>query len=107
MSISYIVLGQANPAAATTTTLYTSVATVVVSTLVVCNQANAAATYRVAVKPAADTLSTLHYVAYNALLSPYDSVALTLGVTLGTAETIVVYSSNSSTSFNLFGVEVI
>ena len=107
MSISYSVLGQANPAAATTTTLYTSIATVVASTLVVCNQANTAATYRVAVKPAADTLSTLHYIAYNTSISPYESVALTLGVTLGTAETVQVYASSSTLSFNLFGTEIL
>jgi len=107
MSVTYKVLGQANPAATTTTTLYTSSSTVVVSTLVVCNQANAATTYRVAVKPTANTLSTLHYVAYNSSIAAYDSVALTLGITMGTAENVIVYSSTSTTSFNLFGTEII
>lgn len=112
MSISYFVLGQSNPAAATTTTLYTSPSaitggTTIASTLVICNQSNAAATYRVAVKPTADTLSKLHYVAYNASVAAYDSIALTLGITMGTAENIIVYSSSGSISFNLFGTEII
>ena len=107
MSISYKVLGQENPAAATNTTLYTSAATVIVSTLVICNQASSSMTYRIAVKPSADALSTLHYIAYNATLAANDSAALTLGITMSAAENIIVYSSNSSTSFNLFGTEII
>lgn len=107
MSVTYKVLGQVIPSATVATTLYTSSSTVVASTLVVCNQSNAAATYRVAVKPTADTLSTLHYIAYNTSIAAYDSIALTLGITMGTAENIIVYSNISSMSFNLFGTEII
>lgn len=107
MSISYKVLGQENPAATTVTTLYTSAGTVIISSLVICNQASSAMTYRIAVKPTADTLSTLHYIAYNTSIAAYDSIALTLGITMGTAENIIVYSNISSMSFNLFGTEII
>ena len=106
MSLSYKVLGQANPATTTVTTLYTSAGTVVISTLVICNQASSSMTYRIAVKPTADALSTLHYIAYNAALSANETIALTLGITMAGAENIIVYSSNSSTSFNLFGTEI-
>ena len=106
MPLSYKVLGQANPAATTVTTLYTSAGTVVISTLVICNQASSSMTYRIAVKPTADTLSTLHYIAYNAALAANETIALTLGITMSAAENIIVYSSNASTSFNLFGTEI-
>ena len=109
MAVSYKVLGQSYPAAATTTTIYTvgTGTAAVVSTIVVCNQTSTSATYRIAIKPTADTLSTLHYVAYNAVVPALDSVSLTVGMTLGAAENIIVYSSNSSTSFNAFGTEIV
>jgi hypothetical protein len=52
MATSYKVLGQSNPAATTATTLYTVPAATqaVISTLVVCNQASTAATFRLAVR---------------------------------------------------------
>jgi hypothetical protein len=45
-------------------------------------------------------------VAYNAAIPALDTVSLTVGMTLGEAENIIVYSSNSSTSFNIFGTEI-
>jgi hypothetical protein len=108
MAVTYKVLGQAYPAAATTTTVYTvgTSTAAVISTVVVCNQTSTSATYRIAVKPTASTLDTLHYVAYNAAIPALDTVSLTVGMTLGAAENIIVYSSNSSTSFNVFGTEI-
>jgi hypothetical protein len=108
MAVAYKVLGQAYPAAATTTTVYTvgTATNAVISTVVVCNQTSTSATYRIAVKPTVDTLSTQHYVAYNAAIPALDTVSLTVGMTLGEAENIIVYSSNSSTSFNVFGTEI-
>jgi hypothetical protein len=108
MAVTYKVLGQSNPAAATTTTIYTvaTATAAVVSTIVVCNQTSTVATYRIAIKPTADTLSALHYIAYDASIPLLDTVSLTVGITLGATENIIVYSSNSSTSFNVFGTEI-
>jgi len=52
MPTTYKVLGQSNPAATTATTLYTVGAgkSAVVSTITVCNQAAATATFRIAVR---------------------------------------------------------
>lgn len=109
MSVTYKVLGQSNPAALTTTTLYTVVTgtSVVVSTLVICNQTNATATFRVAIKPTANILDASHYISYDSALPASDSVSMTLGITMGSDENVIVYSSNSATSFNLFGTEII
>jgi hypothetical protein len=101
------VLGQANPAATTATTLYTVPASksAVVSTLVVANLSTSAVTYRVAIRPGGATLASTHYIAYDVALSPNDSTALTLGITLATTDIITVYASTANVNFTAFGDE--
>jgi glucose-6-phosphate dehydrogenase assembly protein OpcA len=108
MATTYKVLGQSNPSATTATTLYTvpSSTTVVVSTITVCNQAATAATFRIAVRPNAETLAAKHYVAYDSTVAANDTTALTLGITLDAADVITVYASSATVSFNAFGSEI-
>jgi len=102
------VLGQSNPAATTLVALYTVPASTqaVVSTLSICNLGTAAATFRVAVRPAGATIANQHYVAYDAVVSAYDSIYLTLGISLAATDVVSVYASNTSIAFGLFGVEI-
>jgi hypothetical protein len=102
------VLGQSNPAATTLTTLYTVAASTsaVVSTLVVCNTAGTATTYRVAVRPAGATAATQHYIAYDAALPGNDTATLTLGVTLAATDVISVYAGSANVAFAAYGVEI-
>jgi hypothetical protein len=104
----YKVLGQAEPAATTATTLYTvpSATDAVVSTLVVANKAAAAGSYRIAVRPAGATLEDKHYLAYDVPLAANDSIALTLGITLDATDVVTVYASSADMSFNAFGSEI-
>lgn len=108
MATSYKVLGQSNPAAATATTLYTvpAATNTVVSTIVVCNQAATAATFRIAVRPAGATLAAQHYVAYDVTVGASDSTALTLGITLGATDVITIQGSTATLSFNAYGSEI-
>jgi hypothetical protein len=108
MPTTYKVLGQSNPSATTATTLYTvpSATTSVVSTITVANQAASAATFRIAVRPNAETLAAKHYVAYDATVAANDTTALTLGITLDAADVITVYASTATVSFNAFGSEI-
>lgn len=101
------VLGQVNPSATTATTLYTvpSAKSAVISTLVICNQAAASATYRIAVRPAGATLAALHYVAYDISVGASDSTALTLGITLAATDVVTVYASTATLSFHAYGDE--
>jgi hypothetical protein len=78
----------------------------VVSTITVCNQAASAATFRIAVRPDAETLASKHYVAYDSTVAANDTTALTLGITLDAADIITVYSSSATLSFNAFGSEI-
>jgi hypothetical protein len=104
----YKVLGQVNPSATTATTLYTvpSATSTVISTITVCNQATAAITFRVAVRPAGATLAAAHYLVYDASLDANSMTALSLGISLATTDVITVYSSASTTSFSAFGAEL-
>jgi hypothetical protein len=108
MPTTYKVLGQSNPSATTLTTLYTvpSSTSTVVSSIVVCNQAGTAATYRIAVRPAGASVAAQHYIVYGSTVAASDSTIITLGMTLATTDVVSVYSSSATTSFVLFGSEI-
>lgn len=105
--MAYKVLAQANPSATTATTLYTVPASsaAVVSTITICNQAAAAATYRIAVRPAGASLAAVHYVAYDIAIAANDTTALTLGITLAATDVVTVYGSSATLSFHAYGSE--
>ncbi len=104
----YKVLGQVAPAATTDTDLYTvpSATNAVISTLVIANLDSTAATYRVAVRPAGETLADKHYIAYDVSVGASDSTTLTLGLTLAATDVITVRSSTTTLAFNLSGTEI-
>jgi glucose-6-phosphate dehydrogenase assembly protein OpcA len=108
MATAYKVLGQSNPSATTATTLYTvpSSTQTVVSTVVICNQAASAATFRIAVRPAGAALAAQHYVAYDVTVGASDSTALTLGITMNATDVLTVYASTATLSFSAFGSEI-
>ena len=103
------ILGQIAATANTTHNVYTVPAatqTVVSSIVVVNRNNNANATYRVAAQPAGAALANAHYIAYDAPIAALDTVALSLGVTLGNTDIISVYSANANISFSVFGTEI-
>ena len=102
------ILGQVSPNAATVSTLYTVPASTqsVVSTINVCNTTASPTTCRIAAIPNGESLSLKHYIAFDATIGAKDSVSLTIGVTLGTGDTLSVYASTASVSFGAFGSEV-
>jgi hypothetical protein len=105
----YKVLAQNNPSATTETTLYTapSLTSTVVSTIMICNQASAAATYRIAIRPSADSVTAAkHYIVYGATVAASDSTALTIGLTLAAGDKILIYGSTATISFSAYGSEI-
>jgi len=104
----YKVLGQAAPAATTSTDLYTvpAATTAVISSIVIANRVGTIATFRVSVSVAGAAVATKDYLVYDAAIAGAGFVTLTLGLTLGATDVIRVYSSNSSTSFSVFGSEL-
>ena len=106
MAITYKVLGQLLPTAATLSTLYTvpNSTQSVASTLCVCNQSSTAS-FRVAVRPSGAAVEAKHYIAYDSIVQANDTVFLTLGFTLSSTDVVSVYSSSGTVSFTLFGSE--
>ena len=88
-------------------TLYTvpSATSTVCSTLVICNQ-GASTVFRVAVRPAGAALEAKNYLIVDNMINQYDSVFLTLGVSLATTDVVSVYAGATSVSFSLFGSEL-
>lgn len=107
MATTYKTLGQAAPAANTNTNLYAvpSATSAVCSTLAICNR-GVSTQVRVAVRPAGAALADEHYIAYDVPLNQYDSVFLTLGVTLAATDVVTVYAGTATVSFSLFGSEL-
>lgn len=108
MGTVYKVLGQQNPSATTATTLYTvpAATSAIASTLNICNLANSAATFRVAIRPAGAALANTHYVTYDTNLPANDSIAMTIGLTLATTDVVTVYANTANVNFSLFGTEL-
>lgn len=108
MATIYKVLAQSNPAATTNTDIYTVPAATeaVISTIVVCNQDAADATFDIAVRPAGATLAAQHYVAKTVTVGASDSTTMTLGITMAETDVLTVQASTATVSFNIFGTEL-
>jgi hypothetical protein len=104
----YKVLGQSAPGATTSTDLYTVPASTssVISTVVIANRANTAATFRLSVRPAGATLANQHYLAFDVVVGANDSTTLTIGITLAATDVLTVYGSTANLSFSAFGSEI-
>ena len=108
MTIAYKILGQINPTANTQTTIYTvpAATSTIVSTLVICNQANTAATFSVAAQPQGASLTNKNYLNFNTPLPAHDSITLTIGMTLGNTDVLSANASTGNVSFTAFGSEI-
>lgn len=107
MATTYKVLGQSAPSVTTNTDLYTvpALTSAVCSTLAICNSGTST-TFRVAIRPAGAAIAAKHYIVYDNYVSQYDTVFLTLGVTLATTDVVTVYAGAATLSFSLFGSEL-
>lgn len=89
--------------------LYTvpSSTSTVISSIVVANRSGSTEAYSIAIRTNGDPIDNKHYIAYNIPLAANDSLALTIGVTLGQNDVVsVLDSSGGNLSFNLFGSEI-
>lgn len=107
MPTTYKVLGQVHVAATTDTTLYTvpAATSAVCSTLAICNM-GVSTTYRVAVRPAGAALADQHYLVYEAAANQYDTILLTIGVTLAATDVVTVRAGTADVTFQLYGSEI-
>lgn len=102
------------PTAATLTAAYTvpGATTAVISSIVICNHSTTVSDLvrvSISVAGAADSAKQYIYggITGNGLgLMPNDTFVAQLGITLGAADIIRVYSTNGTSSFNIFGSEI-
>jgi hypothetical protein len=108
MATTYKVLGQSNPAATTSTTLYTVPAATqaIVSTITVANSSATDATFRVSVSVAGAAISAKEYLAYDVTCPGNGLYSFTLGISLGATDVVRIYASTTTLSFCAFGTEI-
>jgi hypothetical protein len=99
------ILAQSKPSAASLTTIYTATTSTVCSSIVITNQSGTPTNFRisVAVNNAAD--EPKQYIYYDAPIGSFGTFIATIGITLGTNDTLRVYNTFATCSFNLFGQE--
>ena len=101
------VLGQLDPSATTTTTLYTvpNLNQTTVSSINVCNRTSGALPFRLSVHVAGAGADNKQFIYYDKSVSATDTFSAVLGLTLNQSDVVKVYASSTGLSFNMFGVE--
>tara|TARA_R110000824_G_scaffold10821_1_gene47376 strand:- start:206 stop:535 length:330 start_codon:yes stop_codon:yes gene_type:complete len=101
------VLGQADTAATTVTTLYTvpNLTQTTISSFVACNRTGSAITFRLSVHVIGASADDKQYLFYDKSVAANDTLTVVIGMTLGQTDVLKVYASAVNMSFNLFGVE--
>lgn len=108
MATTYKILGQTGDDAGTSQTLYTVPADTqaVISTITVAEVNGSATTFKINVVPSGGTAGIRNTIAENVALAANDTNTLTLGLTLGAGDSIVVESAAFDTCFQAFGSEI-
>ena len=99
---------QGTASTGTYTTLYTVPASTeaIVSSIVICNTAGAAATYRIGITTTAGTPAASEWIVYDASVAANDSVFLTVGACLNAGKVVRVSSSATTVTFAAFVSEI-
>jgi|TARA_R100000353_G_C6427833_1_gene175032 hypothetical protein len=101
------VLGQVDPAATTTTVLYTvpDKTQTTVSSIVAANRTGSAITFRLSVHVGGASADDKQFLFYDKSVAANDSLSIVIGITLDQTDVIKVYTSAVDMSFNIFGCE--
>jgi hypothetical protein len=101
------VLGQVDPSATTTTTLYTvpDKTMTTVSSIVAANRSGSAITFRLSVHVEGASADDKQYLYYDKSVAANDSLTIVIGITLNQTDVVKVYTSAVNMSFNMFGCE--
>ena len=107
MSDTLKVLGQVDPSATTTTTLYTVPDKTMntISSIVAANRTGSAITFRLSVHVAGAGADDKQYLYYDKSVAANDSLTIVIGITLNQTDVLKVYTSAVDMSFNVFGCE--
>ena len=107
MADSLKVLGQVDPAATTTTVLYTvpDKTQTTVSSIVAANRTGSAITFRLSVHVGGASADDKQFLFYDKSVAANDSLSIVIGITLDQTDVIKVRTSAVDMSFNIFGCE--
>ena len=100
-------LAQAAPAASTLTLLYRvpGCARTNINSLLVCNRAAVATTFRVAIAPLGAADAVAHYIYYDCALAANATHAAALDLKLTEKDELRVYTPSANVSCSVFGTE--
>lgn len=108
MALSRKVLGQSAPSGSSWSSLYSvpTGSSTVCSSLIVCNRSNVSSdTFSIAIRVNGVSLENKQYIYKDLEVPRGNSFVATIGITLGSADVIDVYSTNGNLSFSIFGEE--
>lgn len=99
---------QGTASTSTYATLYSTASnrTAVISTILVTNTAAAGATYRIAIMDTEGTPSAANWLVYDGVVPANDTIAITVGITMGNSKFLRVSSSANTVTFNAFISEI-
>ena len=80
-------------------------ASAVISTITISNSSTSSHSYRIAVQKFGETLASKHFIAFDHPISATQMETLTLGITLGRQDKIIVQSDSDRVVFSAFGSE--
>lgn len=108
MATAVKVLGQSNPSAATSTTLYACPGSTqtIISSIIVCNRSATPTSYRVSIDVNGAGDSNEDYIAYDVPIGANESIAIGHGVTIDDTDLIRVYATLATLTFSAFGQEI-
>ena len=109
MANTYKRLGAINPSANTQTNVYVvpAATSAVVSTIAICNQGSANASYSIIVMPTyAASASAVDYIVRGATVPAADTIFLTIGLTANANTVFAANTGNANISFAIFGSEI-
>lgn len=108
MAETFKILAQSNPAATTSTTLYTvpGGTSATISSITVCNRSATPTTFRISVAIAGAALADQQYLYFDQAIDGNSTFIATIGITLAATDVIRVFAGAATLTFNAFGVEV-
>lgn len=108
MANTYKVLGQQNPSATTSTTLYTCPAATqtVVSKVTVCNRSATPTSFRLGIDVNGAGDSNEDYLFYDFPIGANESIDVMQGCTLDASDLIRCYATLATLTFSAFGEEI-
>lgn len=104
----YRILGQVAPTASSTSVVYTvpSGSAAVVSTIAITNRQASVGTYSIWLSRAGAANAASNQFAASTAISPNDTIALTLGVSMSATDLIRVEPSSACITFHVLGAEI-